>query len=394
IIQNATFPLTVQENLPTVISYELDRLTPLNADDAYFDFQVQKTEDERVFIIIAAARKDMIEPYLTACKEIGIPIDGLTFPLSGISTLLKFANKTDNAIFLSIAKNRYEGMVYSDGEFLHPLSAPFRSEDNHEITSDILEEIIPWRDFFLRQNKPPLLITDYEEGDFVLPEQKIPMQMKDLQGIIAPGLSSLTKQNPAELPMKAAGGALETLWPGVRPFNLLKKGARDEQKRPYALTVILFTILLIMGVVYLIAPVELEKKRQEVMDQQIALMKDKVKKVDLSRKEVDILAGDISRIYDFKQRNPLSLAIMNELTVILPKTVWLTRLKITDKTVDIEGYATRSTEILPKLETSPLFIKAEFASPTVRDSRMNMDRFIIKMEIEQPSPLPRSPLKQ
>jgi hypothetical protein len=60
----------------------------------------------------------------------------------------------------------------------------------------------------------------------------------------------------------------------------------------------------------------------------------------------------------------------------------LTRLKITDKTVDIEGYSASATEIILKLENSKYFQKVEFASPTFRDPRQNNDRFVIKMELK------------
>ena len=70
------------------------------------------------------------------------------------------------------------------------------------------------------------------------------------------------------------------------------------------------------------------------------------------------------------------------MTHALPKNTWLSRMRVTESTVEIEGYAASATDILPKLEGSPYFKKVEFASPTFRDSRMNSDRFIIKMEIE------------
>jgi Tfp pilus assembly protein PilN len=73
---------------------------------------------------------------------------------------------------------------------------------------------------------------------------------------------------------------------------------------------------------------------------------------------------------------------MKELTTLLPNTVWLTRTRITEESVEIEGYASVATEILTKLEQSKLFQKVEFTSPTIRDTRMNSDRFVIKMELE------------
>jgi Tfp pilus assembly protein PilN len=78
----------------------------------------------------------------------------------------------------------------------------------------------------------------------------------------------------------------------------------------------------------------------------------------------------------------MALNIIRELTVILPKNAWLTRVRITGSTVNIEGYAASATGLMPKLEASSYFKKAEFASPTYRDTRMNADRFNIKVEIE------------
>jgi Tfp pilus assembly protein PilN len=78
----------------------------------------------------------------------------------------------------------------------------------------------------------------------------------------------------------------------------------------------------------------------------------------------------------------MTLIILKELTNVLPKTVWLTRTRITDTAVDIEGYAGSATEIISKLEASQYFKKVEFASPTIRDTRLNSDRFVIKMELE------------
>ncbi|MBS1113512.1 MAG: Fimbrial assembly family protein, partial [Nitrospirae bacterium] len=78
----------------------------------------------------------------------------------------------------------------------------------------------------------------------------------------------------------------------------------------------------------------------------------------------------------------MSLDILKELTAILPKSAWLSRVRVSETNVDLEGYATSASGLLSKLEASSFFKKVEFASPTFRDTRMNADRFNIKMEIE------------
>jgi general secretion pathway protein L len=132
----------------------------------------------------------------------------------------------------------------------------------------------------------------------------------------------------------------------------------------------------------LFLPLYQENEKITAIDREISARKDAVKKVESLRKDFNSLQDEFKTIADFKQGKQSTLQIFKELTVILPKSVWLTRVHINDANVAIEGYATSATDILPRIEASPYFAKVEFSSPTMRDARMNMDRFIIRMELE------------
>jgi general secretion pathway protein L len=185
-----------------------------------------------------------------------------------------------------------------------------------------------------------------------------------------------------DIPYAAVGGMFESLSPKARGVNLLSRGRYEMPKTPFGLTLALTLSLLALLVIYMVAPLRVEGRRLGEIDRQIAARKDEVRKVEALKKEIDELNTDITTIMNFKEGKPKALDIVKELTTILPKTTWLTRVRVTDTTVEIEGYASSATEMLPKLEASKLFKKAEFASPTFRDARMNSDRFVIKMEIE------------
>ena len=185
-----------------------------------------------------------------------------------------------------------------------------------------------------------------------------------------------------DVPFAALGGMLESLWPAAKGLNLLRKGKTDRPKNPVGLTVILILAILVVGALNVAAPVRREEGRLASITQQINIKKKEALQVEDLRKEVDSLKGEMSTINNFKKDNPLMLNLLKELTVILPKTTWLTRVRMTDTTVQIEGYSDSATSLLPKLEASPYLKKVEFASPTFRDRRMNADRFNISMEIE------------
>jgi Tfp pilus assembly protein PilN len=165
-------------------------------------------------------------------------------------------------------------------------------------------------------------------------------------------------------------------------LNLISKGTKEIKKVPRAITIILLLIIVAMIIPYLVLPLEMQKNRLREIDAHIASRKGEIKKIEVLKKEISTLNDEIVRIKDFKESRPMALNIMKELTTLLPNTVWLTRTRITEETVEIEGYASVATEILTKLEQSKLFKKVEFTSPTIRDTRMNSDRFVIKMEIE------------
>jgi hypothetical protein len=186
----------------------------------------------------------------------------------------------------------------------------------------------------------------------------------------------------AEVPYTAIGGVLESLWPKANGLNMFNKGHHEEPKTPRAFTMILILAILAMWILYIITPLKIEGKRLNEIDRQIMLRKEEVRKVEALKKEIDAVNNEISTINNFKGNRPMTLNLLKELTAILPKTAWLARVRITGSTVEIEGYASSTSKLLPILEASKYFNKIEFASPTYKDAWFKYDRFVIKMGIE------------
>ncbi len=265
IVKIAEFPLVVKDTLPDVIAFELDRLTPLIPEKAFYDFRILTEDENRIRVLIAAMKAERLQPYLDAITEKGITIGGV-----------------------------------------------------------------------------------------------------GLSAVGAPGLG-----------LKENGSVADEI-------NLLDKGIHLRPKTPMALTGLLLAVLIASGMFWLVSPLQIEEKKTEMIDREIAARKDEVRKVDALKKELDGLEKEIAAITAFRTARPLTIDLLKEMTRILPNDVWLSRVRFTDSTAEIEGYAAAATGILPQLENSPYFEKVEFASPTTRDARLNADRFIIKMEIEKP----------
>ncbi|MBE0427325.1 MAG: pilus assembly protein PilM [Nitrospirae bacterium] len=394
IIRTAELPLTVKENLSSVVSYELDRITPFSPENAFYDYRVLDESSGKITILVAAAKADLIRPYIESLRENGINVNKVTVNLSCIETLCRYIDRGSNSVFIEIKTDGYEGALFLKGSVVETFTGSFITPpipplvrggeggvEQSKIDS-ITKEIKPLLDrlqgsgkqaevmMFLRDKSPSL-------EDMLKQHLNVPVRVlnKTDMKVKIPGRYE-------EIPYAAVGGVLESLWPKANGLDLLKKGQHEKSGSPKTLTLLLIVAILALWVVYSVAPLRTEEKRLKEIENQIILRKDEVKRVETIKQEIDSLQNEISTINSFKESRPMSLDILKELTTVLPNSAWLSRVRITDNNVFIEGYASSATGLLPRLEASAYFKKAEFASPTFRDKRMNADRFNIKMEIE------------
>ncbi len=380
VIKTAEFPSTVRETIADVVSYELDRLTPFSPEEAYYDFRILKEQGERLTLSVAAVKNDLITPYIEKLREKGYFVKRVTVDLSGIGTFCSYANKFTDFLFIKIGEDQYEGAVFSDGSIAGAFTGSLGTEDEGSRLDTVLSEIEPYIDEVKREGKSPRIIASFKDKNSSLREMlklRIPSSLSMLDEMESP-----LGRRMEEIPYEAIGGVLESVWPKARGLNLLKKGYQEKEKKPFALTVILVIMLLCLWVLYMMAPVRIEENRLKEIQRQVTIRKEDIRKVEALKKEIEGLEKETATINNFKEARPMSLNIVRELTTVLPKTTWLTRTRITELTIEIEGYAGSASELIPKLEASKYFKKAEFASPTFRDVRMNADRFNIKMEIE------------
>jgi len=384
VIRTTELPATARENLSDVVAYELDRITPFSPDDAYYDYRLLKTEDGKLQIAIAALKRDTIDPYIKALAEKGLPVTNIDTNLAAVSTYLHYVWQEQDLIYLDIGSKSYEGGLLQSGVIVAGCTDSFNGNGPDEYPlADVAENIAPWIEQMERANISPQLVVHSHNGVQCAPlerQLRIPLQVLTNDNLTIPGFKG--EKASDDVPHDAIGGVLSSLWTKSKAMNLLHRGRTTKTSPPLALTVILIVALLSMAMLALFVPLYLENEKVTAIDREIAARKDAVKKIESLRKDYNSLQDEFKAISGFKQGKQNTLQILKEMTVILPKSVWLTRVHINDANVAIEGYATSATDILPRIEASPYFSKVEFSSPTMRDARMNMDRFVIRMELE------------
>ena len=385
VIKTVEYPSSVMENISNVIAFELDRITPFSPENAYYDFRIFKEDVGKVNILVAAIRTDLVDPYLKAIREKGFKVDQITVNLLGMGTLCRYIRKTDQVLFVGIDEKQYEGVLYLSNITLKVFSGVFptgdektivtRIEQEIESSTPISGEVSPLEEtiFYLKDKNPSL-------REVIKSRMERPVQFLD-EAAMGFG-SGERKQDQAPYP--ADGGVLESLWIRALGINLLLKGLHKKSKPPLVITLFLVLALGVLFGIYWMTPIEVEKERLQNIEKQIALKKVEIKKVDRLKQEMEAVYKEVRLINDFKQSKPLSSNILKELTLVLPKNSWLTRVRLFESQVNIEGYSPSATSLISGLEASTLFKKVEFSAPTFRDPRQNMDRFQIKMELEGP----------
>lgn len=383
VIGVSEFPSAVKENLANVVSYELDRITPFSAEEAYYDYAILTETDDRLKVLVMAARIETVRPYLDALAEKGVKVSRLSVDLSGMGALCRYVMREPDNLFLEFSDTSYKGAAYRDGHLLTSFTEDLLISDERQQIERIVSDVGSLAEALGKDRTQVPLMVLFRGST---PSLKEMLRVSLGPSAMVLGETDLKIDIPAaygkELSYKALGSLVESLWPPARRYSLLSKGVHQVRKTPKALTIVLLVAILGLLSLYAVAPVWVEGKKLQDIDRQIALRKDDVRKVEALKKEIDAAKAEIGLIESFKEGRPLTLNLLRELTTVLPKTAWLTRARITETGAEIEGYASSATELLPKLESSKYFQKVEFASPTFRDVRMNSDRFIIKMEIE------------
>jgi len=382
IIRTVEFPSTIKENIPDVISYELDRLTPFTAAEAFFDFRVLEEKGDRMSLLLMAAKTDQIKPYIDILNESGFAVSRITVNLSAIGTLCSYMDKKSDILFVEIGSKGYEGGLFINGLPEYNFSGTLTALDEKAITEMISGEINSSLTMLKNKGRAPRIVALFKDKNPALREllkSRLGMPVRII------GETDIGLRLPAphkEIPGAAVGSAVQSLEPEANGFNLLKRGRHEKQKTPFALTILLMLAIATIWIFYLVAPLKVEERKLQEISSQIEAKKEEAKKVETLKKEAESLREKITAINNFKHDRVMTLNILRELTSILPKNAWLSRARIATTSVDIDGYAGKATELLPKLEASKYFRKVEFASPIMRDARMDTERFNIKMEIE------------
>jgi len=79
--RRVSLPGQVEAKLAQVLAYEMDRLSPFEADQVYFDYRVQgqRSRADKIWVELALCRREPVQRWLALLRERGAPAERVTW---------------------------------------------------------------------------------------------------------------------------------------------------------------------------------------------------------------------------------------------------------------------------------------------------------------------------
>lgn len=160
-------------------------------------------------------------------------------------------------------------------------------------------------------------------------------------------------------------------------FDLMPPGIRQRRDLALRLTVAFALLACISAAIGLTMGLERREAAAQELRQEAAALMERAEAASALRLEIETFDRDTGFLTQRKRTSVRMVAVLDQLSRILPDEAWLAQLDIKDGEIEIVGWSPSASVVVRGMEQSAAFARAEFRSPLVQDSRMGLERFHI-----------------
>jgi len=341
-------PLMARDDLRRGLVFELEKHLPLPVEEYVFDFLMTRGQNG-IRTLVFSMKKDMAGAVMKAVTEAGLELVSLrSRTLDVLSSMGEVAGeKHMKGVFINATDDAYELAGIEDAGVVFAKSVPRTADLAEELDAAVLE--YPGK--------------VYVSGDI---DQRTAEQFAAHKAQISTSFSLLSAY------AKKTKLGLEFL-----PRELVKP-KRDYY--PYAIggcaaAAVLF-FLLTGFVIYF-----KDARTLRSIESQINAIKTRASGVIEARKKLDALRDDRKVLVDFQNSSNRAIKALKDLSGTVPDSAWIINLSLDEKgTIEMEGFAKKTSELVMALDKSGLFKSISFAAPII--SREGEERFSLKLEVK------------
>jgi general secretion pathway protein L len=171
---------------------------------------------------------------------------------------------------------------------------------------------------------------------------------------------------------------------GAENFHPQFVSENDSAKKKKSSNKPLNTAIVVAGLLcfsILVYPLAHQMLLINTLSESISETKSDAKLAVATRKELDKIVGGANFLVAKKQQTSRTLAVLNELTQILPDDSYVHLFELTGRKLRIQGQSSAASNLIRLIENSTLFTGAKFNSPLTKDRKTGLQRFYLTAEV-------------
>ena len=368
IVRYITLPAALKENLHDSLRYEMEKFTPLPENEIFYDYQIILEEKEagRLRILLAVIKRNALDPYLAFLSGLSLRISGIEFCSTAISNYFSDQKQTEKAsgMVVVLPEDKFVQLDFLKSGFLQYSRSINGGKNEQDLTDRLSREISKLagnhqeegadqlETVFLGDESQEKLLEHLKEMD------EIELHMVDLSRNLIP--------SPALIP--AYGLALKGIRDVTTNINLMPAALRKKPNKAGQYIMLILSMLLVLSAVaWGAGDIIFQRLYLEKLNARISQLEGQVETIEKFRKSIEAVEKKIDYLNTFYNGSASGLEILKDLSERVPKTAWLKKFQFSEKGVTIDGWAESSSELIPTLESSPLFKDVSFLSSITRD---------------------------
>jgi len=330
IVRTLSMPGVEDKDLDSAVAFQIDGLHPYNEDDVLSSWA---RLDGSSTVLVAIARKQVIDRYATLFAEAGVKIACLTCSAAALYSARRIPNSASCEILAAEPLSNGKGVEIYGESPAHPVYSAVFDLPLDRATALAASELR------LTANPEP----DLEPRSFA-------------------GIASAPPDTPASASPLAWAAALASACPQLSlTLNLLPSERRQLSSRwRWAPSVALAVIVLgLLGAVAAFPNYESRHYLRSLNDQ-IALAEPGSRRSQTLDREIAAQYNRTLLLDQVHRQAKSEMDVLAELTKILPSPTWITVLEISPTQVVVQGETDQAAPLLQTIDASPLFKGSEF----------------------------------
>ena len=362
-----------------MVRFELERHLPIPADDAASDFVLLPADadvegaSEAKRVLIAAADRRLIDAALRLAEEAKLRPVSITVSAHDLLALVE-TDRQQRVAWLHRCGDTAD-LVLLHGSMV-VFSRSFTAADDATLNTETRRSFVGarWR------TCNAIWVSGDGASAAPLLDLGVPLSDPPWSSRAEHRLAQVGEPRGAlELAVATASNrtirSLDLIPSAIKP----RRFTRQELRTAGALVA---TVLLVLAA--LLVPGFVESRRLARLNGEIARIDPDVRAVERVARELDQKRQLLDTVQKINTSALQPLAVLRELTEILPSDAWVTYLALDAKGVEMTGQAGAASNLIPLLENSPRLERVEFASPVTRGR--DREQFRIRAAWEAPAP--------